>query len=51
MIEECTTDIGALRFPLTSGPVPSKSNTADPFDSSIETFRDICEIRLIERRD
>lgn len=37
MTAECTTDIGALRFPRTSQPVPAKSSTAEPVDSSIST--------------
>jgi hypothetical protein len=39
---ECTTEIGELRFPRTSHPVPSKSNTAEPSASFISTRRQIC---------
>jgi len=35
---EWTTEIGALRFPRTSHPVPSKSRTAEPLVSSISTL-------------
>lgn len=35
---EWTTEIGALRFPRTSHPVPSKSRTAEPLATSISTL-------------
>ena len=38
---ECTTEIGALRFPRTSQPVPSKSKIADPSEGLISTRRQI----------
>ena len=41
MIAECTTDIGALRLPRTSKPVPSKSKTAPPVSLSMVTLRAI----------
>jgi hypothetical protein len=39
---EWTTEIGELRLPRTSHPVPSKSNTAEPSSSFISTRRQIC---------
>src|SRR6266851_2531756 len=40
---EWTTETGALRFPRTSHPVPSKSNKAEPSSSFISTRRQICD--------
>lgn len=61
----CTTEIGALRLPRTSGPVPSKSKTALPDLASISMrkfnwwarsdrtthVRRVCHIPATRRRD
>lgn len=39
MTAECTTEIGAFRFPRTSDPVPVKSSVAEPVSVSISTLR------------
>jgi hypothetical protein len=41
MTAECTTLIGAFRFPRTSGPVWVKSKVAEPVEGSMVIFKQI----------